>query len=710
MVVKSLLAAIALCLFSMGSMAQNVDAFPGAEGAGRYTTGGRGGKVIHVTNLNDSGTGSLRAAIQTAGARIVVFDVSGTIELEKDLKIEKDDITIAGQTAPGDGICIKNYSFYVGADNVIVRFLRFRLGVDRPDATGHIDKDACWGRNQKNIIIDHCSMSWCTDECVSFYDNENFTLQWCLAAESLRGSLHPKGYHGYGGIWGGHTATFHHNLMAHHDSRNPRMCGSRFCNNQADELVDMRNCVFYNWGSTNSGYAGEGGRYNFVNNYYKSGAATKSSIKDRIFQAGADDGTNNQSKGIYGTFYVNGNYVEGKGENYDWDGIDIDSKNNSAMTKELIKSDTEYTVANVTTETADKAFESVLGYAGASLSRDAIDARIARETRNGQYTYTGSVLKGLGIIDNPEDVGGYPDYVSTKAPADTDGDGMPDAWETANGLNPKSDDSALYGLSTSYTNIEVYINSLVADIMNCTATVSIDEKKGYTDNGSGDDEKQTSNTWNFDVIPDSWGVASGVVQTTQGEYDYNGLTILATNVKSAITTTATAPSGTTTGKYNTGGSGPGFSLSKLASGSVVKIYFTSNSNGSERTITVSDTNSNAAEYSSSSISTPTVVTHTMSSDGNLIVKSNSSINIWQVILTNPSPVNNQVADSRAITVMQSGKISAPDSSYINIFDIEGRCILTSNNSELQASGLPRGTYLAKAIWNDGYVKTKKFTR
>ena len=459
------LAAATLTATALSSTAAT-PAFPGAEGFGMYTQGGRGGKVYHVTNLSDDGkAGSLRYAVNQKGARTVVFDVSGIIELNSVLNIKNDSITIAGQTAPGDGICLKDYNVFVGANEVIIRFVRFRLGTDKPDSDGTQDRDAIWGRNKSNIIIDHCSMSWCTDECASFYGNKNFTMQWCLVSESLRGSLHPKGYHGYGGIWGGQGASFHHNLVAHHDSRTPRLCGSRYSNEPDLEKVDLRNNVFYNWGSTNSGYAGEGGSYNFVNNYYKSGPATKSSIKYRIFEAYADDGSNSQPKGVYGKFYMKGNYMDGKGDNWDWNGMDVNTGNLSYLSKDMLKSNSEFSHTAVTTHTPANAFAKVCALAGASKSRDAVDTRIANEAKNGTATYKGSVLGGLGIIDKTSDVGGWPTYKSTTNPTDTDGDGMPDAWESANGLNPNDASDGAKPHTSGYTNLERYMNSLVCEIM-----------------------------------------------------------------------------------------------------------------------------------------------------------------------------------------------------------------------------------------------------
>ena len=438
---------------------EEVDAFPGAEGFGRYTTGGRGGSIYYVTNLNDAGTGSLRDAVSGSN-RIILFKVSGVIELGSPLNISGSSLTIAGQTAPGDGVCIKNYSTVVKGNNIIVRYLRFRMGDERNTAD-----DALWGRDQRNIIIDHCSMSWSTDECSSFYDNENFTMQWCILSESLRHSVHDKGDHGYGGIWGGKKATFHHNLLAHHDSRNPRFCGSRYSNQPDKELVDFRNNVIFNWGA-NSGYAGEGGSYNMVGNYYKPGSGSSNAA--RIFQPNADDGSNAQAAGVWGMFYVADNYMltpngtpNTSVNNDNWVGI---TPNPSSKNKAELKSTAEFDKGEIETQTAQEAFEQVLLKAGASFRRDATDTRVTNEVRTGSTPARASGGAGTraGLIDTQSDVGGWNTYNSTTAPADTDGDGMPDAWEDARGLNKNNAaDGAACTLNAAYTNVEVYINGLV---------------------------------------------------------------------------------------------------------------------------------------------------------------------------------------------------------------------------------------------------------
>ena len=446
--------------------AQTLRAFPGAEGAGSYTTGGRGGNVYQVTNLSDAGVGSLRYGVETlTGARTIVFRVSGTIELTKTLTINKGDVTIAGQTAPGDGICLSRWGVNVAADNVIIRYLRFR-----PGDVSLAEVDAFSGRGFKNIIIDHCTTSWSVDEIASFYDNSNFTMQWCMLYESLKNSVHDKGAHGYTGIWGGKKASFHHNLLAHSDSRNPRLCGSRYSALPDQEFVDIRNNVMYNYGG-NSGYGGEGGKANFINNYYKPGPATKSSIYYRIFAPNPDTGTNDQNGVVWGQYWVSGNYMDGSASATadNWQGLQPQlgtfvSVRGPAMTVSLAKEDYmlsgEVLVGPVDTQTATDAYQSVLDNSGASLVRDTLDRRIVYETLNKTYTFTGSNGSKNGLIDTQSDVGGWPVLNSTTPPTDTDKDGMPDAWETAHGLSLINASDRNTSDIEGYTMLEKYLNSI----------------------------------------------------------------------------------------------------------------------------------------------------------------------------------------------------------------------------------------------------------
>lgn len=439
-------------------------AFPGAEGFGRKVTGGRGGRVVKVTNLNDAGTGSLRAAVTASGARIVVFEVSGTIELQSQLNIRNPHITLAGQTAPGDGITIKNYPVVVSTQNVIIRFMRFRMG----DEKG-VEADALGGFEQKDIIIDHCSMSWSTDECVSFYSNENFTLQWCIISESLRVSAHDKGAHGYGGIFGGIKASFHHNLIAHHDSRTPRFGERGGTNIALRSLVDYRNNVIYNWGG-NSAYGGEGMHINLVNNYYKPGPASRNNT--RIYSIDKSKNPQEPMYDIWGKYYIAGNYVDGQSnvtaDNWTY-GVYNQFHGSYGVVPEsdkiAMQQATPHAIENnVTTHSAEEAYDKVLQFAGASLKRDAVDIRVVDDVKNKTYTAHGSSgeqYSRFGIIDSPADVGGWPELSSGVAPLDSDGDGMPDDWEIANKLDPNKANANGRDLSTAYDNIEVYINSLV---------------------------------------------------------------------------------------------------------------------------------------------------------------------------------------------------------------------------------------------------------
>ncbi|RZM18231.1 MAG: pectate lyase, partial [Pedobacter sp.] len=432
-------------------------AFPGAEGFGRFVTGGRGGKVIKVTNLNDAGAGSLRSAVEATGARIVVFDVSGTISLSRALDLRNGNITLAGQTAPGDGITIKNYPFNVKASSVIIRYMRFRMGDEQS-----VEADAIGGFEAKDIIVDHCSMSWSTDECVSFYNNDNFTLQWSIISESLRLSAHDKGAHGYGGIWGGKNASFHHNLMAHHDSRTPRFGEREGTAYALTDLVDVRNNVFYNWGN-NGAYGGEAMNINIVNNYYKPGPATKH--HDRIFSPNRySKDTQSPIYQKWGKFFISGNYVFNRPNttNDNWNlGVYNQIHSGEGTVSSTDKANMKLTSSlpidnNVTTQTAENAYINVLAHVGASLKRDAVDSRVIETVKNGTFSAPGSNGSINGIIDKAADVGGWPFLNTTAATLDTDGDGMPDDWEIVKKLDPKKANANSKDLSTAYDNIEVY--------------------------------------------------------------------------------------------------------------------------------------------------------------------------------------------------------------------------------------------------------------
>lgn len=509
-----------------------IRAFPGAEGAGMYTTGGRGGKVYHVTTLADdeSDRGSIRWIVQKCKEpRIVVFDVAGDIILDSDLKINTGDITILGQTAPGKGICLCNKQLSISANNVVIRYIRCRPGDNqkanpKDDGKAADGLDAIGARARKDVIIDHCSMSWSSDECASFYVMKNMTMQWCLMYESLRNGNHAKGSHGYGGIWGGAPASFHHNILAHHDSRNPRLEGPERYGDSvdpdanaiangiktADRLLDFRNNVVYNFCNFGA-YGGVGITMNFVGNYYKWGPASyrgcgptsaggANEIKKRREFFMADnyyDGNGLKEKGLY----VQGNpsvYLGGNSNVLDTSGDDasigqaITADNKLGMAKStgispyidfgFTWADKNYSVVadgktcSVTTHAAQKAFDLMVEHCGASYRKDDADARVLLDVKNGTGT-SGENSAGnkswYGIIDSPADKGGYPALTATqeeidRAKIDTDGDGIPDHYEKLFGLNPAdAADAAQKTLDPQglYTNFEVYAHYLVQDIV-----------------------------------------------------------------------------------------------------------------------------------------------------------------------------------------------------------------------------------------------------
>ena len=530
---KIIFTILTACLTVTTSAQEETPAFPGAEGHARYITGGRGGEIRHVTNLNDSGEGSLREALKGEKPKTIVFDVSGYIDLQSQLDITSNT-TIAGQTAPSPGITLRYYTIYFGkCDNVIVRYIRFRRSQVKDVNDG---ADATWGHKRNKIMLDHCSFSWSIDEVASFYDNNNFTMQWCYITESLTNPGHSKGAHGYGGIWGGKLASFHHNLIAHVTNRAPRFNGARYqWNGYTDNMyydqykwenyvqaenVDFRNCVMYNCQSSSACYGGPGGgQINIVNNYYKAGPSnTNAKIVTKVTVGADGNSTPELLWGMTSRYFINGNYVTAAGDkaaNYDWKGVEYDGStalidgeryskdpnrmNGSSATYAekdgvnyvKIKLEEPCPTGDVTTHTAEMAYDKVLLFGGANLHRDLVDLRYVGEVSTGTATYTGPVTGKPGQLDFINDPDGeqnetypsFPDLTSeSRGPGfDTDGDGMPDEWEGLNGLDPHdSSDANTYTIDTKgwYTNIEVYLNALVEDFMkagNADAEQSVDE-------------------------------------------------------------------------------------------------------------------------------------------------------------------------------------------------------------------------------------------
>jgi hypothetical protein len=510
------------------SLVAQTPAFPGAEGFGRYTTGGRGGKVYYVNALRDVNSGnsttregSLRWCLgQSASPKTILFKVSGTIMLTSALSISNGNVSILGQSAPGDGVCVGGFPITISTSNVIIRYLRFRMGQEY--ITNADGADVLGARGCSNIIVDHCSMSWSTDECVSIYGNQNTTLQWCIITESLRLAKHSKGPHGYGGIWGGKNASFHHNLMANNDSRTPRFGPAT--NTQGVDTTDMRNNVIYNWGGVGC-YGGEAMKVNIVNNYYKPGPATTTGTnRPRICAIDKKTGLPTTDgfypiNEIWGKFYIDGNYVDGStsssssdkticanatADNWTYGVYNQISTayGITAAEKAALKAANPFPTGIVTTHSAEKAYEKVLAYAGCCLHRDSHDTRIINETATGTAAYRGlSQYNGLGtvtypagtvigaetlavattinwkstaypkwgLIDSELDIkpagadatwSPWPTLVSGTAVTDTDRDGIPDGWLDANFPGKAATDKNEDG----YTYLEVYQNDIVTNI------------------------------------------------------------------------------------------------------------------------------------------------------------------------------------------------------------------------------------------------------
>jgi pectate lyase len=435
--------ALGVLISASSVLAQNdLPAFPGAEGWGSTTPGGRGGKVIEVTNLNDHGPGSLREAVEATGPRIVIFRVSGTIVLDTPLYIFNPKITIAGQTAPGDGICLRKSELQICTQDVVVRYLRIRRGIESGNKDGD-GLDVCDDPQGKkvpapdNVIVDHCTVSWTCDEVINtWHGAHNTTIQWCLISEALHGALKPG--HGFAATLGGVNTTYHHNLIANCPGRDPSIGGN---NSYQTINLDFRNNVVFNW--QERVIDGKPSSINFVYNYYKHGPASQ--FNDHI----AKIDTPNYEKIGTPKWYITGNFLVDQPE--------ISADNRKGVTGEvqyLVDKPNEF--SPVKTDKPEELYPLVLASAGATLPhRDPVDLRIIEEVK------TGKPLHNNGIVKDPSDVGGWPELKSTPPPVDSDHDGMPDAWEKQYGLNPNDPSDGVKDMNgDGYTNVEKYLNGI----------------------------------------------------------------------------------------------------------------------------------------------------------------------------------------------------------------------------------------------------------
>ena len=483
-------------------------AFPTARGFGKYVTGGRGCKVVEVTNLEDDpknpSEGSLRWALTVAGKEnaTIVFRVSGVIKIQpnaqkvRDLRANLKNVTIAGQTAPGEGILIRGGKMnFGGSDNLIIRNLRFRIGdIDEADLAKATDsrfiKGAGFGlENAKNVIIDHCCFGWSGEENMTMYDNHFTTVQWCIVHEGLYDAGHQKGARSYANQWGGSPATYHHNLLAHNYNRSSRLNGASSTTEDRNVFMEYFNNVNYNWGKKNSCYGGENeaGTYsshecNFVGNYYKPGPSTPSGSYFMELSAARSGKTLNPTPSRW---YFADNVMEGSSSatSDNWSAI----HNNTSYSVAGMKSETlvypspevtrldkcsfdDYDLYRTPTESAEEAYQHVLDRAG-TINRDQTELRIVNEVRNKQAQYKGTTLNKAGFIDSPDDAEGWPTYAAATPVADNDHDGMADDWEVAHGLNPADPEDGKHVASAEgYTALEVYLNSLMGEAVKLIPT------------------------------------------------------------------------------------------------------------------------------------------------------------------------------------------------------------------------------------------------